>query len=80
MKYHCCKCAFKAVWYYAPWTSMKVEEDNYYCEKHVRRGCSCNVDPDTGIEDQDSQGRLLPCCEYDYDVNGFDIDWSDEDE
>lgn len=80
MKHRCCQCLTIAVWYYMPWTTYKTETDNYYCEKHVRRGCSCNIDPDTGLEDQDKLGRLQPCCEYDYDTNGFDIEKEDEEE
>lgn len=45
----------------------------YYCDEHVPRGCSCNIDPDTDIEDVDEQGRLLPCCEYGYTPGGH---WS----
>lgn len=71
MKFIVCKefpCFAKAVWYYAP----SHDGDDYYCDKHVPRGCSCNIDPDTNIEDTDDQGRLLPCCEFDYEANGFE--------
>jgi hypothetical protein len=62
----CNKCNAKAVWNYAP------SGFNYYCDNHVPRGCSCNVDPDSNIEDTDEQGRLMPCCEYDYSATGFE--------
>jgi len=24
-----------------PWSSNKVEANDYYCDDHIRRGCSC---------------------------------------
>lgn len=38
-KIKCCKCNNIALWFYAPSSS---EEDAFYCEEHVPRGCSCN--------------------------------------
>ncbi len=58
-----CSCGKPAVWLYMPATERK--EVNY-CDEHVPRGCSCNIDPETSIEDTDEQGRLLPCVEYDF--------------
>ena len=63
-----CKCGKLAVWWYMPNTTYPV-----YCDDCVKRGCSCNVDPDTGIEDMDEQGRLLPCCEWGYAEEGIDF-------
>ena len=37
--HRCFKCARDAVWEYAP---GKGETDDYYCDEHVARGCSCN--------------------------------------
>src|SRR5208282_4854119 len=79
-KHTCCKCSEIGVWYYVPWDSEKVERLSYYCEDHIRRGCSCNTiklnpDPDKPEDfeqHKDEQGRLLPCCEYDYSETGFD--------
>lgn len=66
MKKLCDVCHAKmAVWCYMPSTGD-------YCDDCVRRGCSCNIDPDTGIEDADEQGRFLPCCEYNYAEGGFE--------
>ncbi len=48
--------------------------DIYYCDVCVSRGCSCNWDPDTDIEDKDEAGRSLPCCEYDYSEEGYNDD------
>lgn len=52
-----CRCGKPAVWMYAPGTGN-------YCEDCVSRGCSCNIDPNTGVEDTDELGRFFPCCEY----------------
>lgn len=49
-------------------------ENGFYCDDCVPRGCSCNIDPDTGLEDKDNDGRYYPCCEYLYNDNGFDLD------
>jgi len=66
----CIKCKCKI----AVWTYLPSEDDRYYCDDCVPRGCSCNIDPETGIEDTDGLGRLLPCCEYLYDEDGFSLD------
>ena len=60
-----CKCSNVAVWWYTPGTDM-------YCEDCVHRGCSCNINPETGKEDTDELGRLLPCCEYMYRAEGWE--------
>lgn len=73
MKTICDKCAKDAVWLYLP-----GKTGGAYCDEHVPRGCSCNIDPNTGIEDTDEKGRLFPCCEYLYDNRGFDEDEEDE--
>lgn len=46
----------------------------YYCYDCVPRGCSCNYDEATQKEDTDEQGRLLPCCEFDYNEKGFRVE------
>lgn len=69
MKALCDKCNNLAVWNYVP-----GKGDAYYCEDHVPRGRSCNIDPDSGEEDRDKEGRLVPCCEYDYNEKGFRIE------
>lgn len=66
VKVKCDKCHCKiAKWEYIPrgW--------EYYCDDCVQRGCSCNIDDETGIEATDEHGRLLPCCEYGYSENGW---------
>lgn len=68
----CGQCDKIAVWYYVP-----ANSNHYRCDEHISRGCSCNVDPNTGEEDRDELGRLLPCCEYDYGENGFNEDGED---
>ena len=55
----CDKCHNKAVWFYMPGTEK-------YCDDCVPRGCSCNIDHETGLQDKDEQGRLFPCVEYMY--------------
>lgn len=65
VKVKCDKCHCKiARWEYIP------HSWRYYCDDCVPRGCSCNLD-DNGVEIRDEQGRLLPCCEYDYSPNGW---------
>lgn len=71
MKIRCCKCNAMADWMYMP---SCEDRDTYYCGDHVSRGCSCNIDPETDIEDKDESGRLLPCCEYNYSEDGYDND------
>jgi len=66
----CFTCGKKPYWMYMPDSSL-TEEERYYCDKCVPRGCSCNIDEFTGKEDLDEQGRLLPCCEYIYSEFGF---------
>ena len=65
MKIKCDSCGLKAVWAYMP------NDKFHYCENHVPRGCSCMTDEDDNYL-KDEQDRLLPCCEYDYDINGFE--------
>ncbi len=69
-KHLCDKCIELAVWMYAP--STKEPRDIFFCDEHVSRGCSCNIDPNTAKEDMDEKGRLYPCCEYLYNDKGFD--------
>ena len=61
---HKCKCGKLAVWYYMP-------NDNKWvaCDDCVPRGCSCNYE-----EDVDEQGRKLPCCEWWYNENRWEIE------
>lgn len=66
----CNKCGEKAQWAYMPGTG-------YYCDICVPRGCSCNWYPveensENLVEEQDEYGRSYPCCEYLFDVTGFD--------
>lgn len=67
----CNDCPCRAVWLYMP-----GKEHYCYCDIHIKRGCSCNIDPDSGVEDTDQFGRLMPCCEYTYNEDGFiEEDW-----
>jgi hypothetical protein len=61
---------------------MPSPGDQYACDSCVPRGCSCNRIQYTGddpTEHTDERGRLLPCCEWDYEPHGHDdmADWSD---
>lgn len=67
MKQKCFNCKNKAVWWYMPGSDSP---SNYYCDSHVPRGCSCNLSEDNS-EPLDDQDRPYPCCEYDYDPDGF---------
>lgn len=79
MKIICNKCNRIAVWHYAP-----SDGKGNYCDDCVPRGCSCNIIIEQfemselpsplnleSIEAIDKFGRLFPCCEYDYNVKGF---------
>lgn len=71
MNIKCFKCSKNAMWYYLPSCSRK-EEERYFCDDHISRGCSCNIDS-SGKEETDDLGRLLPCIEYDFNEKGFNI-------
>lgn len=72
----CKTCGQKAEWTYIPGNCG-------FCDKHVPRGCSCNSNPIDGNyenldrtnwkEKTDKLGRLLPCCEFWYNKNGWKI-------
>lgn len=75
-----------AVWNYAP---SDGRGDVMFCDDHVPRGCSCNSSGYAGREElppfhpeaeekTDEQGRLLPCCEYWFDEDGFPLHFVDE--
>jgi hypothetical protein len=69
----CQKCGKLAVWEYAPSDGV-----GSYCDECVPRGCSCNVidhrdeSPDAE-QDRDELGRLMPCVEYWFWPDGFEI-------
>lgn len=42
MKHVCCECWQLATWYYDPCYDEKIEQENYYCDNCVSRGCTCN--------------------------------------
>jgi hypothetical protein len=65
----CSKCNEKATWYYMP---SGTEKDWGMCNEHIQRGCSCQLDENNQMS-KDEQGRELPCCEFNYNENGFDI-------
>lgn len=75
-KHTCCKCNSLAIWKYDPssYVDQKPikEEDKYYCDSHIARGCNCNINPFSGDQDKDHLGRLYPCSDYLYDNRGFD--------
>lgn len=77
VKHQCNKCKVKlAQWHYSPYTAC--DANRYLCDDCIKRGCSCNINPDTGEEDRDEQGRLLPCCEYDFSETGWEVEDEDE--
>jgi len=77
MKKKCYKCRNKAVWLYMPGKDINSD---LYCDNCVPRGCSCNIkypDDDYDGDDKydqltDDKGRELPCCEFDYNKDGYD--------
>ena len=72
-KIPCSKCPSPAVWMYMPDSKYTSEEDRYFCEEHIHRGCSCNMD-ENGVLAKDEQGRDLPCCEYWFSEEGYNDD------
>lgn len=74
MKHLCGQCDKVAVWYYVPSSEWWTEKSRYLCEDHINphRGCSCNINPESGEQDKDEVGRLLPCIEFDYNKDGFE--------
>lgn len=72
--YNYCDCGDVAVWMYAP--GHGEDFNDFYCEKCVPRGCSCQLEPVDGDYDNlnsdnwvnavDELGRLLPCVEFFY--------------
>lgn len=73
-KYICIKCGSMAVWYYEPWSGNKKQNESYFCDSCIQRGCSCNIInyPNGSEEYKDELGRLLPCIEYRYSETGYD--------
>ena len=78
-----CKCGKIAVWMYGPGSK---DGDGDACDDCVPRGCSCNADlkpgidyespaaslPENWVEPLDEKSRRYPCCEWFYNVEGFD--------
>jgi hypothetical protein len=87
LKFKCVLCGKipKKGWYYMP--STKDNCDHFYCDDCVPRGCSCNWDLNEGIdygseaatdsknyhEILDEKHRPLPCCEYSFVDNEFEV-------
>jgi len=67
----CANCNKMAVWMYEP-SGERKEKDRYLCDTCITRGCSCNIDPNSGLQDVDQSGRNFPCCEYLFNDEGFD--------
>lgn len=75
--YHACwLCKRKALWHYSPSDNWKSEE-RYRCGECVPRGCSCQIDSDTGEPARDKKDRELPCCEWTYLPNGYPFVWQE---
>lgn len=75
MKYKCYKCNKFAVWMYMPGHG---NDNDYWCDECVSRGCSCNLNDD-GTMPLDESGKEYPCCEYDYSEEGYEDEYEDED-
>ena len=69
MKIKCRKCDKFATWCYLP---GNCTNDDYSCDDHVPRGCSCTLNEITGEPILDEKGRMLPCCEFDYYEKGWE--------
>ena len=69
----CSECSRMATWFYSP---GKGESDDFRCDEHVPRRCSCNIVCDvdgkeTGEVYRDDLGREVPCVEWDMDPKGW---------
>jgi hypothetical protein len=64
------------------WEYMPEDGEHYCCEECVPRGCSCQTENPDGTGDlmKDELGRLLPCCEYMYNPEGFEPPLEEEKE
>lgn len=54
-----------AIWRYDPSPDHWV-----LCDDCIERPCSCNLVDGELLKDDN--GRDLPCCEYSWNINGFD--------
>lgn len=84
MKIKCDKCNAIATWIYMPSDGDGQCCDNCvprgcscnfkYSDKLDADGCPALIVDDHGnpVEETDEQGRLYPCCEWDYDPYGHD--------
>lgn len=71
-----CACNQIAVYWYMPGYVGKKEEQNYFCEDCVPRGCDCNsnyIEEDyennpTGIENVDWKWVVRPADDYNHEV------------
>jgi hypothetical protein len=63
-KSRCDDCARMAVWF-------GPGRGGIYCHLCVPRGCSCQVNHDTGIPYLDEKGRELPCVDFSHFPNGW---------
>lgn len=77
-KHKCFRCNNMAVWMYMPASNNLSEDERFYCDNCISRGCSCNAiwyedDPVTEYY-KDEFGRDLPCVEYDYCETGYNED------
>lgn len=84
-KYKCCKCNKIAVWCYLPTAIFYCDEHvprGCYCNsRHIKEDGNPDNENFIWLDDNhtlyeylDEKGRRSPCCEYDYDENGFEID------
>lgn len=65
-----------------PSDSKMLAKNRYLCDGNCpSRGCSCNlINPDDHNDDRqyrDEQNRLLPCSEYMWSEDGFDVTCND---
>ena len=74
-KFHGCgHCGRMATWHYSP-CGEREEKKRYLCEECISRGCSCQIDEETGKPLLDKKGRELPCVEYFSYPNGYPFVW-----
>lgn len=80
-----CKCGSMATYYYMPSYKGKEEDENYFCEQCVPRGCSCTSyqkddESPRGVEGKDWKWIERPATKNSEAISKKDGLWTELDE